>query len=124
MLSSESVSKIFSADPSPVVTPAQLAAAVDYILTEVRSMISSASIAAAAAAPDSSKKLFTSVAELRRVTGLSRERICRILLKHPGRVRTIRENPTSSYARYHTQDFLDLVTSLSKPSKPKKQKNL
>lgn len=120
MLSSDSVSKIFSADPSPVVTPTQLAAAVDYILSEVRSMLSSSAIDAAAAAPENSKKLFTSVAELRRITGLSRERICRIISKYPDRVRTILENPTSSYPRYHTQDFLDLVTSLSKPSKRKK----
>lgn len=114
MKSSPLASRIASADTSPVVTPAHLIAAAEALLDEIHSLIDPI-LASAASSPSSTLKTYSNIADLRRATGLSRERICRIILHHQDKIRTIASSEYSSYKRYNTSDFIALISQIAKP---------
>ena len=116
MNSSPITSRIFSTDSSsPVVTPAQLAAACDALLAELHSLLDPILLAVEQASAVKLKE-YSNIAELRRATGLSRANITRLLSAYPSKVRTIASSPYSSFKRYHTQDFFKLISIISTPS--------
>lgn len=109
--------RIATAAPSPVVTPDQLIAFGEAMLDEIRLLIDTSASRSPLSRPLEKLKAYSSVADLHRATGLSRERICRLVNKHP-EIRTIADSAYSSYRRIHTADFLTLVSSLSLTPNP------
>lgn len=116
MKSSSITARICGSSPSPVVTPAQLALACELILEEVRNMLSTPPTQNAdLTRPGVPRKVFSSISDLRKITGLSRERICRLIAKNKSTIRTLSSSPQANAPRYHTQDFLAVIASTTKP---------
>ena len=115
MKTSPLAAALASTDPSPVVTPAQLIAFGETLLTEIKHLIDEQSARAPISTPLEKLKAYSTIADLKRTTGLSRQRIATILYRHP-EIRTLNSDSYSYFRRIHTQDFLATVAALANPA--------